>query len=394
MPSVVSRKIRMWSGIRINRLENYIKPGALERRKPRPRAAPPLALAEIRQCPAAAALGELAQGETSRYAAVRPGTSGTLDIIFSWAHQPEGEFSLSDFPTENTQIFLNVRDNDCYQRGIPGLTGTIEETAHWLQRAIDHSRPNTVRTIGGSMGGYAALLFGHLLSADAVYCTGPFVRLGEPFCRSVEWYKGAHFDPKFQDISRPLPSLRSRCAVVFPVYDFFDYHQMQYFAEWPLRHLFYCPGLHPGGGSMDWDAVMASERPLTFDDGITKGRRYPLIYSLPQMERIWDAYGAIRRREHSRALRLIVEIAEIDPMNHGVTYRLGVQQALLGDLRSARVTLRKAMAGIWRKRYIWGRDKDLYFGRWRELIARDYSNVVELAQLKELVGLFHQIWGK
>ncbi len=73
-----------------------------------------------------------------------------------------------------------VRDLQCswYHRGAPGLGRTIDEIAGSLRRLIEQERPSRVVTTGSCAGGYAALLFGSLIGADAVVAFAPRTYLG------------------------------------------------------------------------------------------------------------------------------------------------------------------------------------------------------------------------
>lgn len=68
-----------------------------------------------------------------------------------------------------------VRDcvNGWYHREIPGLGRHVDEIADSLRRIIAQIQPSEVITIGQSMGGYAAILFGTLLEADRILSFGP-----------------------------------------------------------------------------------------------------------------------------------------------------------------------------------------------------------------------------
>jgi len=141
---------------------------------------------------------------------------------------------------------------------------------------------------------------------------------------------------------------------------------------------------------MNWETVIGSPDLLSFCDGITWGKRYSLVYTRAQMDQIWNAYVAIRRREHAAALKALMDIHAIDPLNHGVLYRIGVEQALVGEIEAATRTLRPAMEGLWETTDI-SANRRGYLERWRLLIAADYTNVADLGQLKGLVNLFHQL---
>src|SRR5205823_5961783 len=55
------------------------------------------------------------------FVAFGQGETRTLDIVFSRGHVPEGKFSLVDVPSTNFQLFLNVKGNDAFHRGIPSV---------------------------------------------------------------------------------------------------------------------------------------------------------------------------------------------------------------------------------------------------------------------------------
>ena len=71
------------------------------------------------------------------------------------------------------RIFLRDREQLWYHRGVPDAQGNIRALVSFLQPYTAH--PCTRRTVmfGNSGGGYAALLFGHLLGADEVYAFVP-----------------------------------------------------------------------------------------------------------------------------------------------------------------------------------------------------------------------------
>lgn len=69
-----------------------------------------------------------------------------------------------------------IRDpyNENFNRGIDGGINSLKDLIAWHQQTLDaaiHIRD--VYCIGPSSGGFAAMLFGHLLQADIVYAIGP-----------------------------------------------------------------------------------------------------------------------------------------------------------------------------------------------------------------------------
>ena len=71
--------------------------------------------------------------------------------------------------------FIFVKDtNQCwYHKGAIGLGNDIETVSHNLKNIINTINYSKVVTIGGSMGGFAALLFGSLLNVDGIISFSP-----------------------------------------------------------------------------------------------------------------------------------------------------------------------------------------------------------------------------
>jgi hypothetical protein len=73
----------------------------------------------------------------------------------------------------NVVIFQDAT-RSCYLRGVSPELDSFEALLAW-QIAFRDSQPHVRRVycVGTSMGGYAALLFGHMLGAEAVWAFGP-----------------------------------------------------------------------------------------------------------------------------------------------------------------------------------------------------------------------------
>lgn len=65
------------------------------------------------------------------------------------------------------RIFVN-NARAWYQQGVPGLGSSVEETVETVRRWADYLGASELYTVGGSMGGYGATLFGTLLSAPVL----------------------------------------------------------------------------------------------------------------------------------------------------------------------------------------------------------------------------------
>ena len=121
-----------------------------------------------------------------------PHADAPLVIAFGFASWD----ALNDFDfdgrtlklAERTGVALNrilLRDtaNLWYQHGVSGLGCDADEVALALRAWIARLRPSSVNTLGQSMGGYAAILFGALLGADRVLAFGPLSYLRPDWAR-------------------------------------------------------------------------------------------------------------------------------------------------------------------------------------------------------------------
>ncbi len=72
-----------------------------------------------------------------------------------------------------------VRDvyKSWYHAGLKGLSANVDQSVEVLRGMIEESGARRVLTIGNSMGGYAAILYGALLGADEVLAFSPITFL-------------------------------------------------------------------------------------------------------------------------------------------------------------------------------------------------------------------------
>ncbi len=78
---------------------------------------------------------------------------------------------ISDLPVQ--KMFVRDVYKSWYHAGLKGLAANIDEGADVLRGLIEESGAKRVLTIGNSMGGYAAILYGALLEADEVLAFAP-----------------------------------------------------------------------------------------------------------------------------------------------------------------------------------------------------------------------------
>ena len=101
---------------------------------------------------------------------------GTLD------HENKYEFLKVTGSYECSRLFYRDPNGVWYHTGTDGPEGEINSILKirddMLQR-IERLRPTKITTVGVSSGGFAAILFGHMIGADKVHAFGPQTFLSE-----------------------------------------------------------------------------------------------------------------------------------------------------------------------------------------------------------------------
>ena len=273
----------------------------------------------------------LPDGGKSPNFAFRAGTTGTLDIYFSYP-VPADLFVPSPQDTAGGNARLHVKEttHSYFQRGVPGISTSIEETAQWLERIIAWMQPNRLRIFGLSAGGYAALVFGHLLSADAVVAISPEVVLGKPLYRSQRWFPNAIYNPDFQDVTRLVEGLGARLALVYPAYDPLDYEMIRLCRERRPANMAFVPHFHPGAACIDVGAFIRAGAELPAFANLLV-QEYDFRYDDAAIASAIRAYESIMTRDYASSLPLLRDLLGADPRNFGFLLHVGAQQALLGD---------------------------------------------------------------
>jgi hypothetical protein len=91
--------------------------------------------------------------------------------IFDFAGRLHKFEALSGKPVN--RILVRDPANLWYHHGVPGLGHNVHSVAIALGRLIAQMKPASVTTLGQSMGGYAAVVFGALLNVDQILAFGP-----------------------------------------------------------------------------------------------------------------------------------------------------------------------------------------------------------------------------
>lgn len=146
-------------------------------------------------------------------------------LVFSHIGYPAGKFAMTNAlaGVSATRVYVNCHANSWYQRGLPGASSSIDETVAVLQRILDQLSPRRVFTVGMSMGGYAALLFGLKLECDAVLAYTAEVLLGEQYSRSYYMNGLKQYDYKYVCLAPLLrQNRRTKIYLTYGAYDLID----------------------------------------------------------------------------------------------------------------------------------------------------------------------------
>lgn len=132
-----------------------------------------------------------------------PRPSKRLVVFFSGSTTPDHVFRWwkAAQRTEASAILVNNGPNEWYQRGIDGLGASVDEVADTIRKWADYLGATRLYTVGTSMGGAGALLYGAKLGAN-VLAFAAETRLDYPR-GNVQRLMVKDFTPEYPDL-RPL----------------------------------------------------------------------------------------------------------------------------------------------------------------------------------------------
>ena len=151
------------------------------------------------------------------------------------------------------KIYLRDHKRLWFHRGLQNIGNSVESILNYLQDYTSHKSTHKVVVIGNSGGGYAALLFGHLLSADEVHAFSPKTSI-HPLTRLIQkdlpkiWMIQLlpslilNGQKKYFDLHKVLKSFKN-CSTHYHIYFSLD-HRSDYFHATRIRDVFNVH-LHP-----------------------------------------------------------------------------------------------------------------------------------------------------
>jgi len=189
--------------------------------------APPLSLAMSSDASPAVPVHECAPWEASEDCGVRlelDRSHRSLLVSFGGVWDtgavPGFEFVSKASSLPGSTLFLTDIDQVWYQKGIRSVGPSIESVAAYLHDVISDHGVNRVVMTGNSAGGYAALLFGALVGADAVHAFSPQTELIRPehgyFLDKLSNARDAAADPAWLDLRRALTKRIPACRRAEP----------------------------------------------------------------------------------------------------------------------------------------------------------------------------------
>jgi len=166
-------------------------------------------------------------------------TEGAKKTLFVFSHvgYPAGKFALSNELSGiyANIVYINTEKNSWYQAGAGPDMPSIPLLQDALLRIKSELESEETYAVGMSMGGYAAVLFGDLLDADAVLAFTPEISIGLSHSRSWRLNELKHYDEKFKTLSgiinKPSTTIFN---LVYGIYDLTDLALL-----WPISERLY-----------------------------------------------------------------------------------------------------------------------------------------------------------
>lgn len=260
------------------------------------------------------------------YCKVKIVSNSNLCIIcFSGFNTPKGKFnyirSFSD--NEYHQIYLNTTSDDYYHRGIHGLGLDLNETILNLNKILQELPGENIQvvTLGCSMGGYGALLYGALLNVKKILALGPSIPLySESFLGKPERIE--HVDI-YQNLERKIIESRAEKIILHGdsmISDILTHEKLKKSRNSVCRHLWGCSHAQTEilKGKLNLSVfVENTDMALAHIDDI-----YP-SFNLPQ-EQYDILYKLFVPENIDGICRTPLDIDNLDELHHTVLYCIAV----------------------------------------------------------------------
>jgi pimeloyl-ACP methyl ester carboxylesterase len=244
-----------------------------------------------------------------------PGDSDTVIVAFSSRGAENGHFhffELGRVVPEPAKLLVRDPSENWYNTGLPGVGDTVDDIAKRIKKEIAKLGVKRILTIGSSMGGYAAILFGCMIGAERVIALVPQTLLdpGLPQRRPPADVRLQVADLK--PIISETP--QTRIDLVVALNDLLDVFHAQRVASLPSVRILGLPGVgHSFGEELNEERKYY---PLITDliEGRTPsvGELQP-AFETELVDQLASAAFAWGRRDRRAAIQALVPIAERYP---------------------------------------------------------------------------------
>lgn len=276
---------------------------------------------------------------------LNPGSEKFL-IAFSGANTPAGKFNYTKSlaSLDVNKIFLNCRAQDYYHFGIPGLGSDIDQTIERLVELIaEHSIATPkIYTMGCSMGGYGALLYGALMKSDNIIAFGASVpEYSEFLCARED--RSLHVS-QYRKLKNILLQSSSSKYLYYGDRTLADILSLQEFRKLKSTRLRFLPGYPHAVIAPISEQVSLSELiQLLLDSGLSSCDVFLPAANLPSC--LEHDYTQLFDGEKPDGLSSTYDIVDVDleGLHYTILYALGVVWTKKGCYEKSRVFLRKSL---------------------------------------------------
>ncbi|CNE35446.1 tetratricopeptide repeat protein [Yersinia intermedia] len=272
---------------------------------------------------------------------------GKLLVVFSSMKIPAGRFtfvrSLEKFPYD--VLYVNDINNGWYQTGIPGLGTSVDEACTSIKEIAKQIRAKDIFTLGSSMGGYGALLFGAKLNAPSL-AFDPETVLDLPDSRSAKNMPRTA-TRHYNDLLPLLESSGTRAHIYAGEMDIVDLISAQRMTVLPRVSVSTIADqahstaahLHEVYGLSQVSMTFVNSKPMPELPNPGDLCNYPAV-----VQALVASDEAIRQRDYKNAVSILSPITFKSARAGVAWYRLGVAQLYAGDLHGA-VNSQRAAVG-------------------------------------------------
>jgi len=303
-----------------------------------------------------------------------------LDIAFTFAQMPAGTFTFkaSYDGSPHSVLHLNTADNDYYQRGIPGVTRSIEETAAWLRTIRRTFGFQAVRVIGASMAGYAAVLFGDLIDAELICALSPVTDRSHTFLGKTA---------RFESLDEAVVRIRDRAVMTFGAFDVVEYKFIASCLDWGLRldELAVVGNMHGCILSFDLPKFLTGDETLSARELLVNPYAIPLDDALIREVARLNPFTVDASDTHT--LEVLERAAAVDRFNPAYPFRRAVLLSLRGETEEAMQAMRDTFALTAYHRRKAGFDVFQAFANYEKRVLQEYGVSLDFARLKPLVEM-------